>query len=258
MHLAESKPQAVAGLEVFGKTLTAHLHDLGLLGPHFTGAHCVWLDDDDLLRMADSGARIAHNPGSNLRLGCGIAPAKRMLERGIEVGIGSDGSVSSDNQNMFEVIRLASYVSRALSPDPIHWISATQALRMATVGSAAALGFGGQIGRIAPGYFADLVFLNLSNISFVPLNNAVRQLVQCEDSTAVSSVMIGGCLVFDEGHFLGFDYDALRRKAAAAAQRLMEGTLIDRRFADAIEPIVANHCIGLARQPYHVERYCIR
>lgn len=255
MHLAESKPQAVAGLKVLGKTLASHLHDLGLLGPRFTGAHCVWLDDDDLSRMADSGSRIAHNPGSNLRLGCGIAPARRMLDKGISVGVGTDGSVSSDNQNMFEALRLASYVSRATSPDPSDWISAPEALRMATVGGAEVLGFSDRIGRIAPGSYADLVFLDLGNINFVPLNDAIRQLVQCEDSSAVSSVMIGGRFVLDRGEFVSFDYVATRRKAQASADRLNELARNNRRLADSIEGIVARHCVGLAREPYHVHRY---
>jgi cytosine/adenosine deaminase-related metal-dependent hydrolase len=256
MHLAESKPQAVAGLEVFGKTLASHLDDLGLLGPRFTGAHCVWLDDDDLSRMADRGARIAHNPGSNLRLGCGIARARRMLDKGIAVGVGTDGSASSDNQNMFEAMRLASYASRATSPDPADWISAPEALRMATVGGAEVLGFGDRLGRIAPGCLADLVFLDLGNVNFVPLNDPVRQVVQSEDSSAVKSVMIGGRFVLDDGRFVGFDYDALRAKAQAVAEHMREAARDSRRFADAIEDVVARHCIGLARRPYHVERYC--
>jgi len=256
MHLAESKPQAVASLKIFGKTLVKHLDEVGLLGPRFTGAHCIWLDDDDLSIMADSGSRIAHNPGSNLRLGCGIAPAKRMLDKGIAVGIGTDGSVSSDNQNMFEALRLASYVSRVTSPDPGDWISAPQALRMATAGGAEALGFGDRIGRVAPGCYADLVFLDLAHVNLVPLNDAVRQLVQCEDSSAVTSVMVGGRFVLEQGRFTTFDYEALRSKAQAAADRFRECSQEKRRFAEAIEPIVANHCIGLAREPYHVHRYC--
>jgi guanine deaminase len=157
---------------------------------------------------------------------------------------------------MFEAIRLAAYVSRARSPDPADWVSAPEALRMATVGGAAALGFAGRMGRIEPGYFADLVFLDLANVNFVPLNDAVRQVVQCEDSSAVSAVMIAGRFVLDKGGFTGFDYDALRMRAIAAAERLKESARTNRRFADSIESIVERHCVGLARRPYHVERYC--
>ena len=83
MHLGESKLQAVAGLKRYGKSLTAHLDSLGLIGPNFSGAHCIWLDDDDLGLLADRGAKVAHNPGSNLRLGNGVAPARRMLDAGV-------------------------------------------------------------------------------------------------------------------------------------------------------------------------------
>jgi len=90
-----------------------------VLGPRFTGARSIWLDDDDLQRFRDRGATIAHNPSANLRLGSGIAPARQMLDLGIGVGVGSDGAGSSDNQNMFEAMRAASLVSRIMTPDLI-------------------------------------------------------------------------------------------------------------------------------------------
>jgi cytosine/adenosine deaminase-related metal-dependent hydrolase len=256
MHLAESKPQAVAAIQVFGKSLTSHLDELKILNSSFTGAHCVWLDDDDLARMADTGARIVHNPVSNLRLGCGIAPVRRMLDKGICVGVGTDGSVSSDNQNMFEAVRLASYVSRALSPDTAEWISAPEALQLGTTGSADVLGFADRIGRIKAGCYADLVLLDVRSVSFVPLNDPVRQIVQSEDSSAVRSVMVGGKWVLEDGQFTTFDYADLCRKAQATAGRLSRVLHENRLLADQIEGIVQCHCLGLAREPYHVERYC--
>ncbi|MGH7125512.1 MAG: amidohydrolase family protein, partial [Stellaceae bacterium] len=105
-HLGESKIQAVSGLARYGVTLTRHLDDLGILGPNFTAAHAVWLDRDDIARMGDYGACVAHNPGSNMRLGSGIAPARRMLDAGVHLGVGTDGASCSDNLNMFEAMRL--------------------------------------------------------------------------------------------------------------------------------------------------------
>ncbi len=121
MHLAESRVQAVSGVRRYGKTLTAHLDALGFLGVNFTGAHGVWLDDDDIARLADRGCAVAHNPGSNMRLGSGIAPARRMKERGVVLGIGTDGASCSDNQNMFEAMRLASFASRIVGTDHRSW-----------------------------------------------------------------------------------------------------------------------------------------
>lgn len=256
MHLAESKPQALAGQEFYGQSLAAHLDRVGLLGPDFTAAHGIWLDDDDLKRLADRGAAVAHNPGSNLRLGCGIAPVREMLARRLTVGVGSDGSVSSDNQNVFEAARLASFVSRVRSPDPEQWITAEEALRMATEGGAAVLGMDDRIGRIAPGYYADIVFLDLGAVGLVPLNDPVHQLVHSEDGSAVDSVMVGGRLVLEHGRFTGFDYGRLRTRLEQTVARMRDGAAEAKALADQLEPVVARHCIGLARRSYHVERLC--
>lgn len=255
MHLAESKVQAVTGVKRYGKTLARHLDDLGLIGPGFTGAHCVWLDDQDLQLLGDKGASVAHNPGSNLRLGSGIAPARQMLDRNITVGIGTDGSASSDNQNMFEAMRLAAFVSRLATPDYSDWLGTWEVLTLATTGGAHALGMGDTIGKIAPGYKADIVFLDLTNVNFVPLNNLANQVVNCEDSSAVDSVMIGGRMVLEQHRFVTIDYDKLRRDVQMASDRLRADNAANRERMDAVEQFVGQYCVGLARQPYHVHRH---
>ena len=121
---------------------------------------------------------------------------------------------------MFEAMRIASFVSRVVTPDMAGWLATDEVLRMATEGSAQALGWAGEIGRVAPGYFADIVFLDLANINFVPLNDATNQIVHSEDSSAVESVMVGGRMVLENGHFTGFDYAKLRGDAEAACERL--------------------------------------
>lgn len=254
MHLAESKVQAVAGIERYGRTLARYLDDLGILGPHFTGAHCIWLDGDDLKLMRDRGAAIAHNPGSNLRVGSGIAPAREMVDCAIPVGIGTDGSASSDNQNMFEAMRLAAFVSRVVSPDPERWLGTWEVLRLATEGGARALGMAGAIGRLAPGYKADMVFLDLRNVNFVPLNDAANQVINCEDGSAVDSVMIGGRMVLVGRRFTTIDYDRLRHDAQTAAERLGAANAATKVRMDALETFVARHCVGLSCRSYHVQR----
>src|SRR4029077_1372251 len=120
-HVAESKVQAVTGVRLYGHTQTAHLAALGVLGPHFTVAHGVWLDQDDMKRLGDNGASVAHNPGSNMRLGSGLADTRAMLERRVNLGIGTDGASCSDNQNMYEAMRLASLVSKVQGPEWRRW-----------------------------------------------------------------------------------------------------------------------------------------
>ncbi|NNK78915.1 MAG: amidohydrolase family protein [Litoreibacter sp.] len=254
MHLGESKVQAVSAHERYGESLTAHLQGLGVLSERFTGAHCVWLDDEDLCRMADQGATIAHNPGSNLRLGSGIAPARDMLEHGIAVGIGTDGSGSSDNQNMFEAMRAAAQVSRITKPDPQDWLGTWEVLEMGTTAGARVLGMDNLIGRILPGYKADLVFLDLGNVNFLPLNDAANQIVNCEDSSAVACVMIGGRMVLSEREFTEFDYAALRGKVADAAARIKETNWALRGRMEAMAGYVSQHCVGLVCQNHHVQR----
>lgn len=254
MHLGESKVQALSGITKYGKTLTAHLDSLGLLTPRFTGAHGVWLDGDDMRRLADNGSSIAHNPGSNLRLGSGIAPVFEMMEAGVGVGIGTDGSASSDNQNMFEAMRAAAFVSRVMTPDPETWIGTWEALELGTVGGARVLGMADDIGQIGPGFKADLVFLDLANVNFVPLNDAANQIINCEDSSAVHSVMIDGAMVLRARRFTQFDYDSLRRKTQSAAERLTVHNTATRQRMDVIAQYVSSHCVGLACQSYHVER----
>lgn len=255
MHVAESKVQAQAGLARYRRTLVGHLDHLGVLGPGFTAAHAIWLDDEDLSRLADRGAAVAHNPGSNLRLGAGVARVRRMRERGIPVGIGTDGASSSDNQNMWEAVRLASFVSRIQGHDPGRWLSTAEVLDLATVGSARVLGFGEAIGRIAPGARADLVFLDLGHVNYVPLRDPVNQLVHVEDGTAVESVMVGGRLVVDHRRLTTVDPARLAARAEAAVERLLAAGETTRRLAERLAPAVTAFCGALAARPYRVERH---
>ncbi|OYX13479.1 MAG: hypothetical protein B7Z15_07145, partial [Rhizobiales bacterium 32-66-8] len=169
MHLSESKLQAVAGAQVYGESLTAQLARIGLLSERFTAAHAVWLEDADLDLLAAHGAKVAHNPGSNLRLGNGIAAARRMQERGLTLGIGTDASSCADGLNMFEAMRSAALVSHIMSDDPRRWLAAREVFSMATEGGAALMGLQQDIGRIAPGYAADIVFLSLDHLNYIPL-----------------------------------------------------------------------------------------
>jgi 5-methylthioadenosine/S-adenosylhomocysteine deaminase len=254
-HVAESKVQAVTGIRVYGKTQTAHLDALGVLGPHFTVAHGVWLDDDDMRRLGDKGASVAHNPGSNMRLGSGIADTRAMLDRQVNLGIGTDGSNCSDNQNMYEAMRLASFASKVRGPDWRRWLSTHEVALAATEGSARALGFGGRIGRIAPGYKADIVMLDLDHPNWLPLNDPVNQLVHSEDGTAVASVMIGGRMVVDNRRVLTVDVARLGQRIEAARERLAAANADYCRLYEALEPVVGSHCPGMARLPYHIHRY---
>ncbi len=253
-HLGETRTQAVLGMVKYGKTLTAHLADLGLLGPRFTGAHGVWLDRDDVRRLADAGAAVAHNPLSNLRLGSGLAPVRLMLEQGLRVGLGTDSTNTSDTQNLFEAMRLASYISRIQTAAPEEWLSVDEVLGMATTGSAGVLGMADSIGRIAPDYRADIVFLDLAHINYVPLNEPSVQVVNTENGAAVDSVMIDGRLVLERGRLLTVDEAKVRAEVERAVARLNAANADSLRAARPLGDLVRAFCAGHARTPYHVQR----
>ena len=242
MHLAESRGQAVLGIEKYGTSLTAHLDALGVVGPRFSGAHGVWLEDDDVRRLAGAGASIAHNPMSNLRLGSGVARVRAMLAAGLRVGLGTDSASSSDTQNMFEAMRLCAYLSRVQTFDYREWITAGEAFTLATEGSARVLGMD-RIGRLLPGFKADVVFLDLSRTGWVPLNDALLQLVNTESGAAVDSVMVGGRLVLEHGRLLTVDEAKIRAEAERAAERLRAVNAESYASARALAEHVGAFCL---------------
>lgn len=253
-HLAETKSQAITGLRRYGRTLTAHLEKLGLLGPRFSAAHAIWLDADDVRRFAGAGASMVHAPTSNLRFGSGLARVRALLEAGVNVGLATDAANSSDSLNMFEAMRNAAAISHVVTPDFDRWLGSEEVLAMATEGSARAMGFDGRIGRIDVGYAADLVFLDLAHINYVPLGDLGRQVVFTENGAAVDSVMIAGRMVMEHGRITTLDEVKLRHDASAAAERLYAANADMRARSRRLEPAVAAFCRSLGCRPYHVDR----
>lgn len=254
MHVAESKVQAVMGLRQYGRTLVQHLDSLGLLGPRFVAAHAIWLDDRDRALLAERGAAIIHNPGSNMKLGNGMFAMREALDAGITVGLGTDTCSCGDNLNMFEAMRLASLLSKVQGPDPTNWVTAEEAFAAATEGSARALGIPG-VGRIAEGAKADIVFLDLLHPTWMPHRWTVNQLVHAEDGTAVKHVCIGGRFVVRDGVLTTVDLPALKLHAEAHVRRHAEATVTQRALFDRLAPHVARAGSALAAETYPVRRY---
>jgi guanine deaminase len=254
-HIAESKVQVIAGYQTYGISLAAHMDKMGLVNDRFTVAHGVWLDDDDMKRLGDRGASVAHNPGSNMRLGSGLADVRGMLDRKVNLGIGTDGASCSDNQNMYEAMRLASLVSKVQGPDWQRWLGTDEALLAATEGSARALGLQKQIGKIAPGYKADIVFLDLHHINWIPTNDPVNAVVHIEDGTGVHSVMIGGRMIVEDRRLLTVDLPKLAAKVAVVQARRAELQGEAKKLYQRMEEVVGTFCPGLAKEPLHIHRY---
>ena len=242
------------GTETLGQVAHRAYRRARPAGPNFSVAHGVWLDDDDMRRLADHGASVAHNAGSNMRLGCGIADARRMLELGVTLAIGTDAASCSDNQNMYEAMRYASLASNVRGPDYHRWLTTPEIIRAATVGGAAATGFK-QVGTIAKGYKADIVFVDLASVNWMPVNDPANQLVLTEDATGVLHVMVGGEMMVENGAHRSCDMKALAAKVAATRARNLEAVKPATALLAAVEDVVGHFCIGLSRQPHHIERY---
>ena len=233
-HLLESSLQALA--QGRGESTVRRLARLGCLTPRTSLAHGVWLDDDDLAVIAEAGATVVHNPSSNLRLGSGIAPLRRMIAAGVRVAIGTDASNTSDGQNLFEATRLASYLSRVATPHWSEWVDAREAFALAT-----------QQAAIAPGAPADLMLLDLAQPQYVPLRQPVQQIVFGENGAGVRAVLAGGRMVFADGRVLGVDETALQQRAEERAVALDAACAPAADFAQQACPTLAAFCCGAQR-----------
>ncbi len=254
MHIAELRLQAVVAHQLYGVSALMHLARLGILRPGFVAAHSVWLDQQDLDLLAEYDARVAHIPASNYRLGSGIAHLRPMLDRGIVVGLATDGANSSDALNMFEAMRLASFSSRAFGTPRKQWLSACETLQAATISGAVVLGLQ-QCGRVAKGFAADLTFLDLNNLNFLPLNDPINQIVSAEDSSAVTDVMVGGRFVVRDKRVVSVDCGELRSRVTAALERLKPRIADARAFAQQLEPLVVAFAEDQRAAPLPIERY---
>ena len=255
-HLAESKVQAIESQRRHGRTIVGRLAKHGVLGPGFVGAHGVWLTDDDMRMLGDAGAAIAHNPGSNLRLGCGIAPVRELLDHGVAVGLGTDGSVCADNQNLFEALRIASVVSTIRFPhETARWLDGPTVWDLATAGSARVLGQAGDLGAIAPGRKADLVLLRADSVFLRPLDDPVNALVYAETGASVESALVDGRLVMERGRVTAVDEERLYARAQEAAERQRAQSAQAWALAGQLAPHVAAACRDAVATPFAANRF---
>lgn len=220
-HALESPYQREWARRAYGEDTIAHLSDLGVLGPTTSIAHAVWLTEAEIDICAETGTSICHNPSSNLRLHCGVAPVTLMLERGVNVAIGIDGMGLGDDDDMLAELRVAETIHRfprGLAP---RWRPGpADVLRMATVGGARATTFGDSIGRLVPGAKADAVLLDWDALSgaFLDPRTALEDaLVYRGRAAHVDTVVIGGQVVFADGRFTGVDEAEVAGGLAEAA-----------------------------------------
>jgi len=223
-HIAETREEVDEWREKYDMPVVPWVKKQGLLEAKVLAAHCVHLDDGEIHTLQHAGAGVAHNPSSNLKLASGFAPVVDMLEAGLSVGIGTDGPASNNDLDMFEEMRLATFIAKGVSGDPTA-LPARLTLAMATRLGAQALHLGHLTGSIEPGKRADLVLVGLRGIHNLPQFNRDPQsvysrLVYAGKASDVTDVMVNGRWLLREGSLQTIDVEPLIQAAAEYAARI--------------------------------------
>lgn len=220
IHVAETSGEVADTVREYGKTPVKLLQDAGLFENHVLAAHCVHLSDDDITILAESGAGIAHNPESNMKLASGIAPVPKLLAAGIPVALGTDGASSNNNLDMLQEMRTCALLHKVNTMDPTV-LPAYKALEMATVNGAQALGLENQIGRLQKGYKADMIIINLEAAHQIPRYDIVANLVYAGQASDVDTVIIDGKIVMKNRQIVTLNEAEVINKVKKIAARLM-------------------------------------
>ncbi len=240
-HLSETALEVENSRAEHGMPVIPWVKKQNLFEAKVLAAHCVHVDEGEMFTLLHNKAGVAHNPSSNLKLASGFAPVTRMLQLGLNVGIGTDGPASNNDLDMFEEVRLASFVAKAHSGDPTA-LPASTALSMATRLGARALHLGNLTGTLEPGKRADLILVDLS-----PLHNSPRfqrdpagiyaQLVYAGKASDVTDVMVNGQWLMSERRLTTLDPDELLIQAAEYARRI--DTFLIKREKSVLSKLIA-------------------
>lgn len=218
IHLSETKGEVDTCREKFGVTPIALMNQIGLFDVPTLAAHCVHVTEDDIAIMAEKQVRVAHNPGSNLKLASGIAPVRAMRKAGVVVGLGTDGASSNNKLDMFAEMRLAALIHKAALLDPFA-IKAEEALQMGTKDGAMCLGYD-DLGELKEGYLADLILVDRSGWHWKPRFNSISLAIYAGNSMDVDTVMVNGKVLMRHKELLTIDTEKLDYEVQRVTDKL--------------------------------------
>lgn len=218
IHLAETAKEQRECIERYGMTATEWFESLGTLDSPTAAAHCVAVTERDMDILKARGVSVVHNPTSNLKLGSGFAPIRAMLDRGINVTLGTDGTASNNNLNMFEEMHLTEIIHDGYHNDPTH-ISTAEVLDMATCNGAKLQGRD-DIGVLAVGKKADIIAIDLNKLHLYPNFDTPALLTCAAQASDVCMTMVDGRVLYENGEFLTLDEEKVRADMRTAVERL--------------------------------------
>lgn len=219
IHLSETRDEVALVNESFGMSPVKHMDALGILDDGVLAAHCVVLSEDEIELLASRGGRVAHCPESNMKLASGVAPVPDLLAAGVRVGLGTDGSASNNDVDMFGEMDMAAKIHKVDRLDPTV-MSAGQTLNMATMGGASALAAEDDIGSLAPGRKADMIVIDLDQPHLTPLYNLSSHLVYAARGSDVVDSVINGRVVMADRRLTMVDEDEVMARVRQLAVSL--------------------------------------
>lgn len=221
IHLSETAGEVSDCHKLYGKSPIALMNELGVLDCGVLAAHCVHLSSEDIELIAQKKVRVAHNPGSNMKLASGIAPVKELFDAGVCVGLGTDGAASNNNLDLLEEMRLTALLHKVSTGDPTI-LPAGTAVDMATKQGAEAVGHGNSIGRLETGYKADIVLIDMHSPHWYPRHDRLSLLTYAANSSDVHTVIIDGKIVLAAGRLTTIDEEKIMREAQTRGMRLVQ------------------------------------
>ncbi len=224
IHLAETAGEVADCQKEYGKSPIALMAELGVLDHGVLAAHCVHVTPDDIAIMHSKNVRVAHNPGSNMKLASGVAPVPAMLEAGICVGLGTDGAASNNNLDMLEELRLAAMLHKVHRLDPLA-VPAKTAVDMATRQGANALGLGNTTGRLEVSYKADITIFDMAEPHWHPRHDRLSLLTYAASAHDVHTVIVDGKVLLADRRLTTIDQERLIAEADRRGMRLVNQSL---------------------------------
>ena len=219
-HASENTTECAMVESETGLRNVAYLDSLGLTGPHVALAHCVHLSDGEIDTLEKTRTNVVHCPSSNLKLGSGIAPVAKMLDRDISVSLGADGAACNNRLDMFTEMRTASLLQKALHGPEV--LTANRVLRMATIDGARAMGLDNEIGSLEVGKRADVAIVRMGGLHATPAADVVSALVYSAQASDVDTVVIDGQLVMRDRKLLTINEKETVETANAEAKELVK------------------------------------